>query len=99
MEGFDGPQPPGLPLLAILFRPDDGFPVGLQDQPGAGIGKLDAIARRLPDIEEERALDGMLVRPGLDMHAVLEEDIEIGRAHVELQSLMRIPYAVFCLKK
>src|SRR3546814_1185686 len=25
--------------------------------------------------------------------------IEIGRAHVELQSLMRISYAVFCLKK
>src|SRR3546814_3692006 len=30
-------------------------------------------------------------------HAVGE--IEIGRAHVELQSLMRISYAVFCLKK
>src|SRR3546814_8040470 len=26
-------------------------------------------------------------------------DVEIGRAHVELQSLMRISYAVFCLKK
>src|SRR3546814_1337554 len=26
-------------------------------------------------------------------------EIEIGRAHVELQSLMRISYAVFCLKK
>src|SRR3546814_9587898 len=26
-------------------------------------------------------------------------DPEIGRAHVELQSLMRISYAVFCLKK
>src|SRR3546814_2898296 len=26
-------------------------------------------------------------------------DQEIGRAHVELQSLMRISYAVFCLKK
>src|SRR3546814_3953607 len=24
--------------------------------------------------------------------------VEIGRAHVELQSLMRISYAVFCLK-
>src|SRR3546814_5340313 len=28
-----------------------------------------------------------------------EELEEIGRAHVELQSLMRISYAVFCLKK
>src|SRR3546814_6300721 len=26
-------------------------------------------------------------------------DIEIGRAHAELHSLMRISYAVFCLKK
>src|SRR3546814_8390422 len=25
--------------------------------------------------------------------------LEIGRAHAELQSLMRISYAVFCLKK
>src|SRR3546814_4646038 len=29
----------------------------------------------------------------------LSADPEIGRAHVELQSLMRISYAVFCLKK
>src|SRR3546814_2090751 len=28
-----------------------------------------------------------------------EERAKIGRAHVELQSLMRISYAVFCLKK
>src|SRR3546814_1368838 len=31
--------------------------------------------------------------------AVGEEHVEIGRAHVELQSLMRNSYAVFCLKK
>src|SRR3546814_982564 len=29
----------------------------------------------------------------------IEDVVEIGRAHVELQSLMRISYAVFCLKK
>src|SRR3546814_1802231 len=29
---------------------------------------------------------------------ILDDD-KIGRAHVELQSLMRISYAVFCLKK
>src|SRR3546814_8691707 len=28
-----------------------------------------------------------------------DRQTKIGRAHVELQSLMRIPYAVFCLKK
>src|SRR3546814_10831365 len=31
--------------------------------------------------------------------AELQIAVEIGRAHVELQSLMRISYAVFCLKK
>src|SRR3546814_5560840 len=30
---------------------------------------------------------------------LFDETIEIGRAHSELQSLMRISYAVFCLKK
>src|SRR3546814_7600509 len=29
----------------------------------------------------------------------MQETDQIGRAHVELQSLMRISYAVFCLKK
>src|SRR3546814_6193591 len=28
-----------------------------------------------------------------------DEPVQIGRAHVELQSLMRISYAVLCLKK
>src|SRR3546814_7087632 len=35
-----------------------------------------------------------LADPELEAH-----ELEIGRAHVELQSLMRISYAVFCLKK
>src|SRR3546814_9725039 len=29
----------------------------------------------------------------------IKRGLQIGRAHVELQSLMRISYAVFCLKK
>src|SRR3546814_6893249 len=35
-------------------------------------------------------------RVALDLDVRIDE---IGRAHVELQSLMRISYAVFCLKK
>src|SRR3546814_6986896 len=35
----------------------------------------------------------------LIQRANVERDKEIGRAHVELPSLMRISYAVFCLKK
>src|SRR3546814_6371119 len=34
-----------------------------------------------------------------DRDAIGVDHLQIGRAHVELQSLMRISYAVFCLKK
>src|SRR3546814_9414135 len=37
-------------------------------------------------------LAGMILLPMLDL-------LEIGRAHVELQSIMRISYPAFCLKK
>src|SRR3546814_6553743 len=40
-------------------------------------------------------------RPDVYVRKILDPDgsaCEIGRAHVELQSLMRISYAVFCLK-
>src|SRR3546814_3343332 len=40
---------------------------------------------------------GDLVGPPWLAHKASHE--EIGRAHSELQSLMRISYAVFCLKK
>src|SRR3546814_5381979 len=42
----------------------------------------------LPDLEN-----------GIAGHAAGETFEEIGRAHVELQSLMRNSYAVFCVKK
>src|SRR3546814_6053438 len=41
--------------------------------------------------------DRISTRPGMQL--ALHGLREIGRAHVELQSLMRISYAVFCLKK
>src|SRR5215813_1500970 len=75
VEGLDGLQSPRLALLALIFGPDDGLPVGRQDEPRAGICYLDAVAAGLPDIEEEGLLDRVLVRTGLDMHTVLEEDV------------------------
>src|SRR3546814_5580157 len=49
---------------------------------------------------------GLFGRPTLNQNVEtvfwvrdIVEQGEIGRAHVELQSLMRISYAVFCLKK
>src|SRR3546814_4747051 len=39
------------------------------------------------------------ILPGCDLVVGTEEELhKIGRAHVELQSLMRISYAAFCLK-
>src|SRR4051794_84544 len=75
MEALDGLEPPGLALLPVRLRPDHRFPVGCQDQPCSGVGQLHPIARGLPDVEEEGALHRVLVRPGLDVHAVLEEDV------------------------
>src|SRR3546814_6236142 len=43
-----------------------------------------------------QALRHALDIEGIDDDGAVEQ---IGRAHVELQSLMRISYAVFCLKK
>jgi hypothetical protein len=78
VEALDGLQAPGLALLALGLRPGDRLPVGIEDEPRAGIGDLDAVAGRLVDIEEEGLLDGVLVRAGLDEDPVLQEDV--GRA-------------------
>src|SRR3546814_2133802 len=45
-------------------------------------------------------IDGITFQTNLlALNAGVEAAREIGRAHSELQSLMRISYAVFCLKK
>src|SRR3546814_9370241 len=44
-------------------------------------------------------VNGALDRDDCLQRLMADADVEIGRAHVELQSLMRISYAVFCLKK
>src|SRR3546814_2337610 len=55
---------------------------------------------RLPELPDVPTLNEL----GLQMSAVtwyglmVRRDTQIGRAHVELQSLMRISNAVFCLK-
>src|SRR3546814_6650712 len=36
---------------------------------------------------------------GNDLNPLLQDPGQLGRAHAELQSLMRTSYAVFCLKK
>jgi hypothetical protein len=63
VERLDGLEAPGLALLPVGFRPADGLPVGGEHQARAGVGKFDAVAGGLPDVEEERPLDRVLVRP------------------------------------
>src|SRR3546814_2103960 len=47
---------------------------------------------------KQAAISNSMVPP-IDARSAASISSEIGRAHVELQSLMRTSYAVFCLKK
>src|SRR3546814_2288541 len=63
---------------------------------GAPVGRAPAVERALVDLDlvpfEARVEHGL--EPGLFFRV-----LQIGRHTSELQSLMRISYAVFCLKK
>ena len=88
VERLDRLQPPGLALLALFLGPHDRLPVRREDQAGAGVGDFDAVAAGLVDIEEEGLLDRVLVRAGLDVDAVLEEDV--GGAQDLLAAVERV---------
>src|SRR5258708_14949765 len=88
MKRLDRLQSPRLALLALLFGPYDRLPVRRQDEPRAGIGDFDPVAAGLVDIKKKRLLDGMLVRAGLDIDAVLEKNV--GGAQDVLAAVERI---------
>ena len=71
-------RPQAWPFLRSVSVQRDRFPVGRQHQPGAGIRHFHAVAAGFVDVQEEGLLHRVLVRPGFDEHAVLEEDV--GRA-------------------
>src|SRR3546814_4001575 len=87
-------------------RTDTLFPYTTLFRSVEAVGRLalsiDAIGRMLAQCE---AAAGLQLPPGTGTVDGVAGDLqrfqllEIGRAHVELQSLMRISYAVFCLKK
>jgi polar amino acid transport system substrate-binding protein len=92
VEGLDRLQAPGLTLLALGLSPDDRLPVRRQHQPRAGIGDLNAVAAGLINIKEECLLHGVLVRAGLDIDAVLQENIR--RAQDFFAAVERIGHVV-----
>src|ERR1700722_12059650 len=88
VEGLDCLQAPGLAFLALLLGPDDRLPVRRQDQARAGVGDFDPVAAGLVDIEEEGLLNRVLVRAGLDLDAVFQENI--GGAQDFLAAVQRV---------
>src|SRR3546814_1269655 len=68
-----------------------------------GFADDDRVPRRHVSAHREpvdrRGLDHAELAQARHRHLERARDREIGRAHSELQSLMRISYAVFCLKK
>ena len=86
MKRLDGLQPPRLALLAFLLGPHDRLPVRGENEPGAGVGDLDPVAARLVDVKEKCLLDGVLVRAGLDVDAVLKEDVGARKMSSRLSS-------------
>src|SRR5882672_9243654 len=75
MKRLDRLQPPRLALPALLLGPDDRLPVRRENETGAGVGDLDPVATGFVHIEEERLLNGVLVRAGLDVDAVFQENV------------------------
>src|SRR3546814_1524126 len=77
----------------------------IADEGGSPAEKQQALAAWRDEIERlyagrpRRPTTQALLPAVTDYKLPKEEFLEIGRAHVELQSLMRISYAVFCLKK
>src|ERR1700689_5232998 len=88
MKRLDRLQSPGLALGALGIGPDDWLPVGGEDEAGAGVGDFDAVAAGLVDVEEGGLLDGMLVRAGFDVDAVLQKNI--GGAQDVLAAVERV---------
>src|SRR3954453_5877111 len=88
MKTLDRLQAPRLALLALFLGPNDRLPIRSQHQARAGVGDLDPVAAGLVNIEEEGLLDRVLVRPGLDEDAVLQEDV--GRPQDVLAAVERV---------
>src|SRR5208337_985370 len=75
VERIDGLQAPRLTFFALGLGPANRLPVWRQNQPRSGVSYLHAIASGLVDIQEKGLLDGVLVWPGFDVHAIFQANV------------------------
>jgi hypothetical protein len=75
VEAFNRLESPCLSFLSLRFRPPNWLPIRRKNETRAGIRNFHAIAAGLVDVEKERLLDGVFVRPRFDKDPVLEKDI------------------------
>src|SRR3546814_1925694 len=71
--------------------------------PGPSGSQIQHLVERIESFQSSRATHPSAIEPRAlaspELGTTADRGEEIGRAHAELQSLMRISYAVFCLKK
>src|SRR3546814_8489141 len=85
-------------LSCTVMRPNRRRPSGDKAMPAwtRAAGPMDVMSRP----SKRRVPDAGIIRPIIAFKVVLlPAPLEIGKHTSELQSLMRISYAVFCLKK
>src|SRR3546814_10581576 len=83
--------------LAEIFRQNAGGIIGMFDMfSGGALGRMSIFALNIMPYISAAIIMQLMTAVSPNLEALKKE---IGRAHVELQSLMRISYAVFCLKK
>ena len=75
MKALDRLESPSQSLAALGRGQHDQFSIRREDQSGAGIGQLDAIASGLLDAKLESLLYCLLVQAGFDVHIILKKDI------------------------
>src|SRR5665213_1882895 len=82
VKTLDGLEAPGLAELALRFSPDHRLPVWRKHEARTGIRHFYSVPARLIHVDEESLLHRMLMRPGLDVHAVLEKDVGLSLIHI-----------------
>src|SRR3546814_7026047 len=98
LAGTPTPTPPDKDWwrCAVIYKI---YPRSFQDSNGDGIGDLKGITARLPHVSALGA-DAIWISPFFPSPMKdFGYDVRSEEHTSELQSLMRISYAVFCLKK